>query len=394
MKCEKGIYTVFTAVVLVALLYLLGLAIDSGKLEIDRTLLQRASDAASVVGGSRIGVISSTEVEELSSLVALDNFESVNGQGSAREVVSEVINSNEVSVKISSTFDTFFSGKVVRGNSNWNLSRTSSAIKRPVAVVLVLDVSGSMTETAKGDYNCDEVCGPESRLQVLKRAAKAFVEEFDQEKDAFSVVTFSDFSEVVYPISTPFSQDDINSRIDSLSAKGWTNTHSGLVQARSQLHQLSEVTRGADAFKKVIVLITDGAPNRNSASAGNYPEGCPSSDHRPDLVWPVIEADLARREGVTIFGVGIGQEDLKTDSSFQTLPTDTTPGMYLLKSFMFRRLVNAPVFTDPDFPEECFGSYEQISDFARGQYLQSPDDYQVSEMLSQVSLSIRMKLTE
>lgn len=398
---EKGIYTIFTALMLVMLMFVLGFAIDSGKLELDRTRLQRAADAGAVVAGSRIGNISTEDVESLAVEVAKDNMD-LHGHyydlsNIADYITATVTNNTQVDVDTKTESETFIIGKVVNGSTSWTLTAAAASHKRPVAVVLVVDVSGSMAETSQGDYRCQYACDHRSRLDMLKTAATAFVNSFDEDKDIFSVVSYSDTARIIHPITDEFNKETVISRINSLQPSGWTNTHDGVVKARAELNRLPDaVGDGYEAFKKVIVLITDGAPNRISNENRPYPNGCPQDSTKECVVLPIIEADLARQEGAIFFGIGIGQEDPITNLPFQTQPTDRGSGIYYLKNIMFRRIVNDQVegWQDPQFPESCFVGYDYLTAESQGQYLQSPNADDIHYMLNQVSLAIQLRLTK
>lgn len=424
---DKGFYMVFTAIALVALLYVVGLAIDVGKLELDRTKLQLSADAGAVVAGSRIAKISPTGVEDLALLVARDNmdryglFYDTNDVGSY--IQSRIYNDNtEVEVSTNTDTETFLIGKAVRGQPNWSLQAAASAHKRPVAVVLVVDKSGSMNCPADPSIPCQytgrclrwgwrgciqregwdcvsdpshPTCSP-SKLDKLKEASNVFVDSFNEDRDVFSVVAYSDDAEVTYNIAANFNKVAIKASIDSLRGNGWTNLHDGIKKSRDQLASLPDIVgEGCASYRKVIVLITDGAPNRHEGNWRNYPDGCPDSSTREALVWPILEADLARNENTLIFGIGIGAADDNLYDSFQTQPTNSNPGTYLLKSVMFRRIVNDQTggWSDPQFPSSCFQGYAELSSHPRGEYLESPDIDDIYYMLEQVSLAIQMKLT-
>ncbi len=391
MNNEKGVYLVFVSIFLVALLYLLGLAIDAGKLELDKVRLQRASDAGAIVGGSRIGDIAKTDVEKLAVLVAKDNMNIhklfYDNKNIANYITAKMLTNTDLAVNANTDTETFIIGKAVKGKANWNLYSNAASQKRPVAVVLVLDISGSMNDTIKGTKK--------TKLDALKSAAQTFVNSFDEAKDVFSLVTFSDNSSVPYVLAKPFSKATLNQKITNLSADGWTNTDSGVKAANGQLDNIASVVGpGYDAYLKVIVLITDGAPNRNNGS--NYPNSCPSNYNKKDIVYPILESDKARSKGTVVFSIGIGQQDSNTFDAFQTQPTDSDPGQSLIKRVMLHRLANDPSSgaSDPSFPSGCFPDYKQISDKPLGRYLESTDPNDISYMLNQVSLEIQMRLTK
>lgn len=390
MRNEKGIYTVFTAITLVMLMFVLGLAIDSGRLELDRTRLQLASDAGAVVSGSRIGDMSKADVEKLGRLVAQDNMKAnrlfFDSNNVGNYITAVMTTNNDVEVTSKTVSETFFIGKVVSGKPSWNLSAPAAAKKRPVAVTLVLDVSRSMNE--KASSTCTRNC--QTKLSALKSAAKVFVNSFDEAKDALSLVVYSDTATVKYTLAKPFSKTQLSNVIENLQVDNRTNIHAGMISARQQFVNMPTVVgAGYEAYQKVIVLITDGAPNLNAGT--KLPAGCNPVSGAENIVLPVIEADLARADNILVFGIAIGTTDTNLTNYYQTLNNSS-----LIKTVMFHRLVNAfgDAGSDPAFPTSCVPAFKDIASKPVGRYLQSAEGQDISYMLNEVSLEIQMKLTK
>ncbi|MDD5924079.1 MAG: VWA domain-containing protein [Clostridia bacterium] len=105
-------------------------------------------------------------------------------------------------------------------------------------IVLVLDVSGSMEGTP---------------INETKRAAEKFVDTIIEQDAGTGIVEYNSSAEIV----SAFSNDSpvLKDAISSINADGGTNIEDGLIKAESMLANSS-------ANKKIIVLMSDGEPNR------------------------------------------------------------------------------------------------------------------------------------
>lgn len=104
-------------------------------------------------------------------------------------------------------------------------------------VVLVLDVSGSMDGTP---------------IEETKAAAKKFVDTVIKENTAVGIVTYDNYAMMVSDFC--MNQDYLENVIDNINAGGNTNIDAGLTMAHEMLKE-------SNAKKKLIVLMSDGAPN-------------------------------------------------------------------------------------------------------------------------------------
>jgi len=111
-----------------------------------------------------------------------------------------------------------------------------------VAVVLVLDSSGSMRQRIMGSSR--------SQQAVANSAAAGAIEILD-EKDLIGVVSFSSTARKVVPIGPNDNPDRTRSRITSIMSSGGTNMGPALTMAGAMLGSI-------DANTKHIVLLSDG----------------------------------------------------------------------------------------------------------------------------------------
>lgn len=121
------------------------------------------------------------------------------------------------------------------------------------------------------------------RLNRVKAAAGAILDSLTQQ-DIFSVVAFSDRAQVVLA-AQPFADRDLaRGRISALSAGGGTEILQGLVFGLAEVHQNLGPT-----YVNQLILLTDGQTYGDE-------QDCLSL------------AGLAARDGITISGLGLGDE--------------------------------------------------------------------------------------
>lgn len=104
-------------------------------------------------------------------------------------------------------------------------------------IVLVLDTSGSMSGTP---------------IEETKKAATKFVNTILQEDASIGIVTYEDSANQLSDFS--IDKNYLTEIAADISSGGGTNIESGLAEARSMLDS-------SNAKKKIIVLMSDGAPN-------------------------------------------------------------------------------------------------------------------------------------
>lgn len=144
-------------------------------------------------------------------------------------------------------------------------------------IVLVLDTSNSMTGTP---------------IRETKKAAKKFVDTILDEDACIGILTYNDTASKASEFS--IDQDDLDQNISNLKSSGNTNIEDGLSEA-------AEMLESGNAKKKIIVLMSDGLPNRGK-----------ESDELIDY------ADDIKESGVLIYTLGFF-EKLKNKSSPQQL---------------------------------------------------------------------------
>ena len=124
--------------------------------------------------------------------------------------------------------------------------------RKPVIIIGVIDVSGSMGERAT-PYNSDCENDGFSRLDLVKHSI-ATIQKSLQAGDRLAIITFSSDARLVLDITNVSGNDTvITSRINALKPGGTTNIWSGLKMAIDLANQQDNAR-----FNTSIMLLTDG----------------------------------------------------------------------------------------------------------------------------------------
>ncbi len=177
---------------------------------------------------------------------------------------------------------------------------------KPVDVVLVIDVSGSMQDginggTADNDESSEDY-NPE-KMGLAKTAAKAFVEKLLKTAAGYSdnrvaIVTFSSGANIItgtntaapthnalIQVGSATELSSLNSVIDGISATGGTNYDAALQYA----YEILKSARSQPGYSReqFVVFLTDGAPgwyNQMSLDAAAFPMSSGASYYDTDQI--------------------------------------------------------------------------------------------------------------
>ncbi len=444
---ERGVYLVFLAVLLVPLLYVIGMAIDSAQLEIDSLRVQRAADAGAVVGASLIARKTDPEVVAVARAVARDNYDRNvlfydPAQLDQYIAVPALVTSSTLRVTAVTRSQTHIIGKFVSGEDEYSPAGRAVAQRRPVAIAIVADVTGSMLCPSVGSCGSYGAPAGSRKIDALKVAAKQFVNEFSEQRDFIALVSYSTYLSTSasqyykhrvhdYPLNQDysdvnfinFSKTNIRNKIDGLVANGGTNIQSGVLGGIDELMRLepmlqAQTRQDASEFLKVLLLITDGSPNaylgdisksvypQSNVDQIGIPSGCPAPTGREKYyLYPVRLIEWARQQGILVFTIGVGQPINNSTNFYQGGDQSSSNDNYLRTYFM-HYLANSPIahvdsngnplpVPAAEQPHaSCASSYEQLSNTARGEYLESPNANDLQSMLQRVALMIQMRLIE
>lgn len=151
----------------------------------------------------------------------------------------------------------------------------------PVAIVLLIDASGSMTEDGK--------------LQEVKQAASNFVARTNTANTQLGVVVFGSRAFELSRLTS--DQNQVLQAIGSIEELGATRMDLGLEQAVAVLSR-------SNTLRQSILLFTDGVP-----SAGFNRFGEPLGDDQAVVANTAQQAAAARSNGIRIVAVGTEDAD-------------------------------------------------------------------------------------
>ena len=251
----------FTIMTSLAVLPMLGLAIDGGILYWSKAKLSSAVDAAALATGRSLSV-GQTLNQQITSATAVGqsyfaaNFPpgflgaTVIGGGPSISIAQTSQHVRTVTVQASVTVPLYFAR--IFGQSTGTVGQGGQATRRDANIMLVLDRSESMT----GNGSC----------QTMVAAAQNFVTQFVDGRDQLGLITFQTGANVDYSPTLYFksSSAPLSSTLSQLNCAGFTSSAQGLTLA---YQQIKTVINEPGALN-VILFFTDGQPN---AILGDFP---------------------------------------------------------------------------------------------------------------------------
>ena len=249
---ERGAALVlFSIMLLLVVLPMVGLAIDGGVAYFAHARLVSASDAAALAGARSLNIgLDFTAQKQNAESIAKQYFyanypagylntKNVTITADAEETGTHV---RTVSVSVGADVSMYFLGLL--GHQTTHIATSAQTSRRDVNVVLTLDRSGSMSR----------VCG------TMKAAAKSFVTKFTNGRDTMGLITFMGNANVDEKSTVNFNPS-LSNALDSLVCSGNTGSAAALYLAHTQITSVAE-----PGALNVIVFFTDGVPNGFSSS--------------------------------------------------------------------------------------------------------------------------------
>ncbi|HUP90317.1 MAG TPA: TadE/TadG family type IV pilus assembly protein, partial [Longimicrobiales bacterium] len=250
VRDERGSILVLAALSMVALLGIAGIAIDVGRLYVQRAHAGNIADASALSAAKAMRQGQSAARTQALAIAAANGY--VDGKdGSQIDIAFASNNLGEQTVTVDVTaqkVQLFLLAPIVKSRIFTMRSHATAAVM-PIDMTLVLDESESL-EMANA-------------WNALKNAAKEFVKLMDDKIDQVGLVGFNLVGKEEKPLKRPFI-GAVTSTIASAKTSYGTNISEGLKAGLAQLQSKDARLRSA----KVVVLFTDGQPNAYRAVLG------------------------------------------------------------------------------------------------------------------------------
>lgn len=259
-RAQGGMIMLLFVLSLIALIPMVGLAVDAVMLYVVRTRLQSAVDAAALAAGRALNVNQPlsqqiTYAQGRATAFFNANFPSGYLMSTNSSVVVDPpfygtgVNARTLYTTVHGQADSplFFMRYLMNNASTVRVIAQSA--RRDVNIVMVLDKSGSMSS----------VCG------TMKQAAQNFVNYFSPGRDTLGLISFNGAYNIDFAPSPSFMNGNPNlqTAIGNISCGGNTGTAQALYQGYQRILAINQ-----PAALNVIVFFTDGQPN---GVVANYP---------------------------------------------------------------------------------------------------------------------------
>ncbi|MFL9909815.1 TadE/TadG family type IV pilus assembly protein [Paraburkholderia sp. RL17-337-BIB-A] len=311
-KHQKGSISIIVAVSLVALLGILGLAIDSGLGYMIRARLDAATDGAVVAAGQAVTRGNNQSEQTTNATQAANAFFTANypagflGSTATAGTPSVVFdNKGTVTINMSAQAQVPVTFMQTLGFKVLNVGASSQAIRKTLDMAFVIDTTGSMATDP-------------TEPPVVQANATSFLNSFDITNDRVALMHFA-YGTI---IDTPFKKDSsrgfdratMTAQIQKYNFSGSTNSSEAFWNARNQMNQLQN-----PSSLRVIVFFSDGAPN-SFASAFTFAKQAKACNN---LVGTIASPDSnGKMTGLwhydqlqTAFSSPCYDSDLRADSS-------------------------------------------------------------------------------
>ncbi len=233
---QSGSVLILLVVGLAALITVAAFALNSGNLFRDELLVQRAADAGAVEGMRyriikgyqyamnldiipEIGKTAAEDIQDQAKAATLETLKRERVTVDEDDIVPTYdINQDSVRVQVNHTNQLFFSGFL--GRDSHAVDAHAKVVMQPATIAMILDLSGSMGCPANPATSCECLnteagCGTDTKLELLRAAARIFVDKFNPSRDKIAMIVFAGRARTVVPFqSSGFNHRALHDNID------------------------------------------------------------------------------------------------------------------------------------------------------------------------------------
>ena len=264
-KRQKGSVSIIVAVSLIALLGILGLAVDSGFGYMIKARLDAATDGAVIAAGEAVTRGNNQTEQTANAQQAATAFFAANypagflGSTVTAGTPSIVFNAGTVTIDMAAQASVPVTFMQTLGFKVLNVSASSQAIRKTLDMAFVIDNTGSLNTSGVP--------------AAVRSNAVAFLNNFDVTNDRVALMHFAYGTVVDVPFNgntRGFDRTAMDADINKYTFNGSTNSAEAIWNARNQLNTV--ITQPSSL--RVIVFFSDGAPNSFSSFFTTNQSGC------------------------------------------------------------------------------------------------------------------------
>ena len=264
-KRQKGSVSIIVAVSLIALLGILGLAVDSGFGYMIKARLDAATDGAVIAAGEAVTRGNNQTEQTANAQQAATAFFAANypagflGSTVTAGTPSIVFNAGTVTIDMAAQASVPVTFMQTLGFKVLNVSASSQAIRKTLDMAFVIDNTGSLNTSGVP--------------AAVRSNAVAFLNNFDVTNDRVALMHFAYGTVVDVPFNgntRGFDRTAMDADINKYTFNGSTNSAEAIWNARNQLNTV--ITQPSSL--RVIVFFSDGAPNSFSSFFTTNQGGC------------------------------------------------------------------------------------------------------------------------
>ena len=264
-KRQKGSVSIIVAVSLIALLGILGLAVDSGFGYMIKARLDAATDGAVIAAGEAVTRGNNQTEQTANAQQAATAFFAANypagflGSSVTAGTPSIVFNAGTVTIGMTAQASVPVTFMQTLGFKVLNVSASSQAIRKTLDMAFVIDNTGSLNTSGVP--------------AAVRSNAVAFLNNFDVTNDRVALMHFAYGTVVDVPFNgntRGFDRTAMDADINKYTFNGSTNSAEAIWNARNQLNTV--ITQPSSL--RVIVFFSDGAPNSFSSFFTTNQSGC------------------------------------------------------------------------------------------------------------------------